>query len=179
MDESAAFLEHRQTASKRYMPYDPGAQENDAAMTLAFIVNVGNLVKVAQEEYDERNSVEGKRIKGKQCGNQHISNMVLATTVKLEEPLGQLRHLAAGEEDKKPRDDFRLNNSAPIFHEALHEVLDEYRTENPEISLLQHQYVLLVATADQEISLVETEQLLGTLGDLGHWPQPRRPKSAS
>ncbi|KAL1765499.1 hypothetical protein HispidOSU_019106, partial [Sigmodon hispidus] len=86
-------------------------------------------------------------MKGIQGGNQYISSIFLATTMKLKEPLGEFRHLASEEEDEKLRDDFVFKNSATIFYKALHEDL----------------------AAEQDTSLPEIEKFLWTLGNLGHY----------
>lgn len=55
-----------------------------------------------------------------------------------------------------------------IIDEALHEDLGEYRTQNPDIGLLQCVDDLLIVATDQKTCLRETENLLQSLGNLGY-----------
>lgn len=47
-----------------------------------------------------------------------------------------------------------------VIDEALHEDLDQYRTQNPDISLFQCVDDLLIVATDQKTCLRETENLL-------------------
>ncbi|XP_077633087.1 uncharacterized protein LOC144242164 [Crocuta crocuta] len=70
-----------------------------------------------------------------------------------------------------------LKNSPTIFDEDLHEDLVEFHSQNPHLALLQYVDDLLLAAEGRDTCLTGTKRLLQTLGDLGPWPQPERPRS--
>ena len=57
--------------------------------------------------------------------------------------------------------------NSPIFSEALHEDLGEFR-QHPQLTLLQYVDDLLIAAKDQQTCLMGTRELLRTLGKLGY-----------
>uniref|UniRef100_A0ABI7W6A9 Reverse transcriptase domain-containing protein n=1 Tax=Felis catus TaxID=9685 RepID=A0ABI7W6A9_FELCA len=71
-----------------------------------------------------------------------------------------------------------FKNSPTLFDEALHRDLTDFRTQHPEVTLLQYVDDLLLAAPTKEACILGTRHLLRELGekDTGH--PPRRPRFA-
>ncbi|XP_077830478.1 uncharacterized protein LOC144336324 [Macaca mulatta] len=68
----------------------------------------------------------------------------------------------------RKREDSGFKNSPTLFDEALHRDLTDFRTQNPEVTLLQYVDDLLLAAPTKEICIQGTRHLLQALGEKGY-----------
>uniref|UniRef100_A0ABI8ANH5 Uncharacterized protein n=1 Tax=Felis catus TaxID=9685 RepID=A0ABI8ANH5_FELCA len=67
-----------------------------------------------------------------------------------------------------------FKNSPTLFDEALHRDLTDFRTQHPEVTLLQYVDDLLLAAPTKEACILGTRHLLRELGEKGYWASAKK-----